>query len=149
MFSLQLVTTTCRNSDLLDMFMRRPLYQVVTSVDDPKDKKCSSLHFFLHSAVPIYDISYHKSDERLSHSHNKYLKSLRKPEGSFLRTQSHGNWTSDRKFAFWFILPPFDYGSFLFMPYGTTFLRVLIFAVFPAIRKNRFRQIKITNVNIF
>ena len=70
------MTTTCRNSDLLDMFMRRLLYQVVIGVDDPKDKKYSSLHFFLHSAVPIYDISYHKSDECLSHSHIKYLKSL-------------------------------------------------------------------------
>ena len=71
---------------------------------------------------------------------------LYKPEGSFLRTRSHGNWTSDRKFAFWSILPTFDYGSFLFTPCGMKFLRVLIFAVFPAIRKNRFRQKKIANV---
>ena len=70
------MTTTCGNSDLLEMFMRRLLYQVVIGVDDPKDKKYSSLRFFLHSAVPIYDISYHKSDECLSHSHIKYLKSL-------------------------------------------------------------------------
>ena len=49
---------------------------IVSGVDDPKDKKYSSLHFFLYSAVPIYDISYHKSDECLSHSHIKYLKSL-------------------------------------------------------------------------
>ena len=41
------------------------------------------------------------------------------------------------------------HGSFLFMPYGTTFLQVLIFAVFPAIRKNRFRQKKKITTNIF
>ena len=34
------------------------------------------------------------------------------------------------------------------IPYGTKFLRVLIFAIFPAIGKNKFPQIKIT-ANIF
>ena len=34
------------------------------------------------------------------------------------------------------------------MPCGAKFLRVLIFAIFPAIRKNKFPQIKIT-ANIF
>ena len=34
------------------------------------------------------------------------------------------------------------------MPCGTKFLRVLIFAIFPAIRKNKFPQIKIS-ANIF
>ena len=34
------------------------------------------------------------------------------------------------------------------LPSGTKFLRVLIFAFFPAIRKNKFPQIKVT-ANIF
>ena len=144
------MTTTCRNSDLLDMFMRRLLYQVVTGVDDPKDKKYSSLHFFLHSAVPIYDISYHKSDECLSHSHNKYLKSLISIR---LKVAScapglMGTEQVTGKSHFGVYCHPFMHGSFLFMPCGAIFYKGLIFVVFPAIRKNRFRQIKITT-NIF
>ena len=41
--------------------------------------------------------------------------------------------------------------DYIRIPYGTKFLRVLIFAffaVFPAIRKNKFPQIKVTT-NIF
>ena len=43
-----------------------------------------------------------------------------------------------------------NFGCFLtlrklsWLPCGTKFLRVLIFAIFPAIRKNQFPQIKIT-----
>ena len=148
---LTMFSSICRNSDLLDMFMKRQLPQVVTGIDDPKDKKCSCLHFFLHSAVPIYDISYHKSDECLSHSHNKYLKSL---ISTCLKVASCApglmeteQVTGNSHFGV-YCHPLTMHGSFLFMPCGTTFLRVLIFAVFPAIRKNRFRQIKITT-NIF
>ena len=107
---------------------------------------------FRHSAVPIYDISYHKSDECLSHSHNKYLKSL---ISTSLKVASCApglvgteQVTGNSHFGV-YCHPLTMHGSFLFMPCGTTFLWVLISAVFPAIRKNRYRrQIKITT-NIF
>ena len=38
--------------------------------------------------------------------------------------------------------------SIIRLPSGTTFLRVLMFAIFPAIRKNRFRQKKNNNNKI-
>ena len=38
--------------------------------------------------------------------------------------------------------------KYIILPCGTKFLRVLIFAIFPAMLKNKFSQIKIT-ANIF